>query len=101
MKCGSDLHEHVVLKLDRGLHGTCGCGVGCRCSTACMRCRSTYDSKPPFRVYIDMEDDPSSAQKVLFQADTLDCVASAGCLGPLALHNPSSKHICPLRRQSC
>lgn len=30
-----------------------------------MLCRSTYDSKPPFRVYIDLEDDPSSAQKVL------------------------------------
>ena len=36
-----------------------------------MSCRSTYDSKPPFRVYIDLEDDPSSAQKVLFHRLTL------------------------------
>jgi len=32
---------------------------------ALMQYRSTYDSKPPFRVYIDLEDDPASPNKVL------------------------------------
>jgi hypothetical protein len=66
-----------------------------------MRCRSTYDSKPPFRVYIDLEDDPSSAQKVLFQADNLGLSGICRLLGHSALHNPISENICPLRRQSC
>lgn len=32
---------------------------------ALMQYRSTYDSKPPFRVYVDLEDDPASPNKVV------------------------------------
>lgn len=32
---------------------------------ALMQYRSSYDSKPPFRVYIDLEDDPVSPNKVI------------------------------------
>jgi hypothetical protein len=50
-----------------------------------MTCRSTYDSKPPFRVYIDLEDDPSSAQKVLNQADFLAGLHLQAVLGTCPL----------------
>ena len=65
-------------------------------TSACMLCRSTYDSKPPFRVYIDLEDDPSSAQKVPSQADTLGLSCICRLFEALCTLHPSIQHNVPL-----
>jgi hypothetical protein len=66
---------------------------------ACMFCRSTYDSKPPFRVYIDLEDDPSSTQKVAKRLGSLGvhglqmpCWSEASCCSLYSICRIIIKH---------
>ena len=76
------------------LHGmSVSCWLQEHNQAACVLCRSTYNFKPPFKVYTVVEEDPHSAMKVTHPLSFMQPVAVLHFRKLTKLHPQSGCHV--------